>query len=453
MKKIIIGYARETVIKNDTLAVQEKLLKKNKAEYVLFDTFNGKNREKPILEIILKKLNKEDTLIISRLDIIADSTEEAYEIILELHNRGVIINILDMGIIDNTKTGIAILNTIKAFIAFNKNIRTKHLQEGRAKSRRNINYKDGRKTKYSKEQIDNALKMLERNTYDIVVANTGISKSTLARYKKEKLENKNTKLEDYYKKTYKECKKLLEDIGIEIGKISSLTTFSENNDDLGWCQLNKDGTFTIAIREQLFDKEKVAEEQLKDTILHELLHAEKSLKALNHGKYFHALAKKVNEEYGYNVDTHDTTGSWHKEYKLVWLCESCGYAYKRDRKGKARCNNCEGVSGTFFKTEDFEKFEQIYLDDENIYIPLYELNGEIYSVPTIEELEKILSNKLKKKEGYLEGTIRKTKTGFEWNEEVFIVKEDSSEERIILSGWNTFVEMINEYSEEKKNIK
>lgn len=449
--KKIVGYIRETVIKNDTLAIQEELLKRNQVEEIVSDTFNGKNREKPNLAMLLKKLDKEDILMISRLDIIADSTKEAYEILLDLHKRGVIINILDMGIIDNTKTGIAILNTIQAFIVFDKNIRTKHLQEGRTKSRRNINYKDGRKTKYTREQKEEAIKMLDNNSYDIVAKSTGISRSTLSRYKKEKEKNAQLKLEDYYKEAREESIKLLEDIGIEIGEISSWKTFSDNTENLGWCYHNKDGSFTIAIREQLFDREKVAKDKLMDTILHELIHAEKNLKGYDHGKDFQRMAKKVNKEYGYNISTYDEDNVWEKEYKLVWLCKNCGYANKRDKRGKARCYKCENTTGTFFKKEDFEKFRQLFEDD--YANNLYRLNDEIYSVPTKEELERILRNDLMEDNKYHGEAIYKTKNGYKWNYEVLIFDENNVERKCMVSAEKSIVEMINAYSEKQKTLK
>lgn len=455
-KKKIYGYARETVIKNDTIDIQKKSLNDNGTGDIITDQFNGKNRDKPNLENLLIKLDKEDTLIIARLDIIADSTKEAYNTLLELHKKGVIINILDMGIIDDTVIGEAILNTIKAFTVFENNIRTKHLQEGRTRHRRNIKYKDGRKSKYTKEQINEALEMLKSNTYDKVVEKTGIPKSTLYRYNKVKIENVNKKLEDYYKEVREECIKMLEDVGIEVGEITSWETFSKNSKSLGWCKKNKEGTFTIAIREQLFDNEKVSREDLMDTILHELIHAEKNYKGHGHGKNFQAMAKKVNEEYGLNIATHDKTRSWQKEYKLVWLCHNCGYPKKRDNRGEIICPCCNNTKGTFFKSEDFEKFKQLYEDNDYIDISLISLNDEIYSVPTPEELEKIMIDEIYKDEDYHGEHIYKTRTGYNWKIKSILPNENPSGEINIQIDNKTEICKanvwgVNKYSEEHKN--
>ena len=51
----------------------------------------------------------------------------------------------------------------------------------------NPNYRDGRKKKYTPQQMEHALAMLKKNSYNQVAAMTGISKSTLIRANKEKI--------------------------------------------------------------------------------------------------------------------------------------------------------------------------------------------------------------------------------------------------------------------------
>lgn len=57
-------------------------------------------------------------------------------------------------------------------------------QEGRAIARLNPDYKDGRKKKFSKRQIEHALELLNTYSYKQVETMTGISKSTIVRAKK-----------------------------------------------------------------------------------------------------------------------------------------------------------------------------------------------------------------------------------------------------------------------------
>ncbi len=60
-------------------------------------------------------------------------------------------------------------------------------KEGRAIARLNPEYKEGRKKKFTKQQIDHALELLRSNSYNQVSKMTGISKSTLIRARKLKL--------------------------------------------------------------------------------------------------------------------------------------------------------------------------------------------------------------------------------------------------------------------------
>lgn len=46
------------------------------------------------------------------------------------------------------------------------------------------NFREGRPKKYTKEQLDLAVNLLEKHSYSQVVKITGISKSTIARHKR-----------------------------------------------------------------------------------------------------------------------------------------------------------------------------------------------------------------------------------------------------------------------------
>ena len=89
-----------------------------------------------------------------------------------------------MGCIDNTPTGKLILTVMLAFAEFERDMIVERTQEGRAIARLNPEYKDGRKKKYTKVQIQHALQLLGSHSYYQVEEMTGISKSTLIRAKK-----------------------------------------------------------------------------------------------------------------------------------------------------------------------------------------------------------------------------------------------------------------------------
>ena len=101
-------------------------------------------------------------MIVTKLDRLARSTENGLNLVKHWHEQGISIHVLNMELIDRT-------------------------QEGREIARQNPNYRDGRKKKYTPQQMEHALAMLKKNSYNQVAAMTGISKSTLIRANKEKI--------------------------------------------------------------------------------------------------------------------------------------------------------------------------------------------------------------------------------------------------------------------------
>lgn len=77
-------------------------------------------------------------------------------------------------------------NNLKEAIA--RNVIAERCREGKIKARENNpNFKEGRPKKYSDDELDDAMKYLERFSYNKVASMTGISKSTLIRYKRNRL--------------------------------------------------------------------------------------------------------------------------------------------------------------------------------------------------------------------------------------------------------------------------
>jgi len=120
------------------------------------------------------------------LDRIARSLRQGIDLIDSLVEKGVAVNVMNMGKIDNTPTGKLIRNVMLSFAEFERDMIMQRTAEGKAVAKQQPGYREGRKEKYSKAQIDHAMKLLEgSNSYRQVAEMTGISKSTLIRKKKE----------------------------------------------------------------------------------------------------------------------------------------------------------------------------------------------------------------------------------------------------------------------------
>lgn len=95
-----------------------------------------------------------DTLIVTKLDRFARNTREALATIQELFDKDIKINVLNMGVIDNTTTGKLIFTIFNAFAQFERDMIVSRTQEGKEYSRKNNpNFKEGRPNKFTEEQI------------------------------------------------------------------------------------------------------------------------------------------------------------------------------------------------------------------------------------------------------------------------------------------------------------
>ena len=99
---MIFGYARVSTNfqarDGNSLEAQIHSLKEAGAEKIFSDIFSGTKNNRPELDKLLKIIQSGDTLIITKLDRIARSVMNGIQIIESLNNKGVIIDVLNMGI-------------------------------------------------------------------------------------------------------------------------------------------------------------------------------------------------------------------------------------------------------------------------------------------------------------------------------------------------------------------
>lgn len=113
-----------------------------------------------------------------------------------------VVNVLNIGCMDNSPTGRLITNVMLAFAEFERDMIIERTQEGKnAAKKNNPNFRDGRPLKFGEEQIGLALKLLEKHSYKEVSNMTGISKSTLQRAKKKGIKGKYS-VNSYFNNVY-----------------------------------------------------------------------------------------------------------------------------------------------------------------------------------------------------------------------------------------------------------
>lgn len=195
---MIYGYARVSTKgqakDGNSLESQIELLKDNGAEEIYSDSFTGTKTDRPQFNELLEKLQKGDTLIVTKLDRFARSMTQGSELVNSLIERGIKVNILNIGVMDNTPASKLIRNIFFSFAEFERDMIVERTQEGKAIAKTKEGFKEGRPKKYTVKQLDNALSMLTVNggdrSYNEVAELLGISKSTLIRENnKRKLSN------------------------------------------------------------------------------------------------------------------------------------------------------------------------------------------------------------------------------------------------------------------------
>ena len=174
---MVYGYARVSTKGQDRygngLDAQEIALRDAGAESIYCESFTGTKKHRPELDKLISVLSEGDTLVVTKLDRIARSAKDGIEIIDDLLNRGVSINVLNMGKFDNTPTGRLIRTIFLAFAEFERDMIVQRTGEGKEVARSRPGYREGRppvaipdfakfleKTKRGQMSVDDACKQL-----------------------------------------------------------------------------------------------------------------------------------------------------------------------------------------------------------------------------------------------------------------------------------------------------
>ena len=148
------------------------------------EQYSGKTTDRPVFNTVFDLLEADDTLVVCKLDRFCRNVKEGLESIEKLKDKGVRIHILNMGLIEDTAMGKLIITNLLAFAEFERNLIIERTQSGKAVAKLKEGYKEGRPKKYSDERLYEALKLINNGmSYNSVANLTGISKSTLVRFK------------------------------------------------------------------------------------------------------------------------------------------------------------------------------------------------------------------------------------------------------------------------------
>lgn len=147
---MIYGYARVSTKGQDrygnSLKDQIKKLKEAGAIVIFSDSFTGTKMDRPKFNKLLEVLQPGDTVIITKLDRFARTASDGAKMIQQLVDAGIIVNVLNMGIADNTPMGKLMVTMLLAFAEFERDMIVERTTTGKeVKRASDPNWHEGRK--------------------------------------------------------------------------------------------------------------------------------------------------------------------------------------------------------------------------------------------------------------------------------------------------------------------
>lgn len=185
---MIYGYARVSTkgqLDNNSLEQQrQEILSKYEQAEIYQEAYTGTSTDRPIFSALIEQMRPNDILVVSKLDRLARNTVEGIQIVEKLFKRNISVHVLNVGLLENTTMGKFFLTTLLAVAEMERNTIIERTQTGKAIAKTKAGFKEGRPSKYTQEQLNHAMGLLEGHTYKEVERMTRISKSTLIREKR-----------------------------------------------------------------------------------------------------------------------------------------------------------------------------------------------------------------------------------------------------------------------------
>ncbi|HMM00019.1 MAG TPA: recombinase family protein [Bacilli bacterium] len=175
-KKQLDGYGLETQ--------RIEITQKYPDAIIVKEQYTGTKLNRPLFKRLIKKLEPNDILVVSKLDRFARNTVEGIKVVENLFHKKIAIHILNIGLLEDTPMGRFFLTTMLAVAELERNTIIERTQTGKELARLSPNYREGRPPKYSHEELTTAIDLLITHTYKEVVELTGISKSSIVRARK-----------------------------------------------------------------------------------------------------------------------------------------------------------------------------------------------------------------------------------------------------------------------------
>ena len=164
---MIYGYCRVSSkgqLDNNSLEQQEEeILNKYDNAIIIKEQYTGTTTDRPKFNELINELNKNDILVVTKLDRFARNTEEGIHLIKELFAKGVSVHVLNVGLLEDTTMGKFFLTTLLAVAEMERNMIIERTQNGKAIAKQKEGFTEGRPKKSTEKQIKYALSLLSVN--------------------------------------------------------------------------------------------------------------------------------------------------------------------------------------------------------------------------------------------------------------------------------------------------
>lgn len=145
------GYARVSTAgqqrDGNSLADQEARLRESGAEKIFVEAYTGTKIDRPEFKKLLSEVREGDTVIVTKLDRLSRSAKDGLEIVDMLIERGVTLEILNMGKFDGSPIGKLMRTMLFGFAEFERDMIVQRTSEGKAIARQREGFSEGRPRK------------------------------------------------------------------------------------------------------------------------------------------------------------------------------------------------------------------------------------------------------------------------------------------------------------------
>lgn len=177
-----IGYARVST-PDQSLDRQTDALEEAGCERIYRERMTGRSRDRPELARMLDALREGDVVVVAKLDRIGRNTAHLIELAETFEGRGVGFVSLGDSIDTGTATGRLFFTMLAAIAQFEADLASERTREGLAAAR--ARGRMGGRPRLDAASVDHALRLYDGGGFTIaeITAMTGVSKTTLYRYR------------------------------------------------------------------------------------------------------------------------------------------------------------------------------------------------------------------------------------------------------------------------------